>query len=138
MRPKKKGKNMNQDFRPYLWVIAEQEPGRPISAVAIFGLDHFRYVFLPERITVLPEERQIEVIGEVAREHYRSNNGRIPCFGRISGYVYYPSCDIGWTLTPEGEVVNRNAGPVKRANYAFSTQARPKRDVSFLFRLEST
>jgi hypothetical protein len=49
-------------FAPHLWVIAERKIPSPIFVVAIFGVDRFLRVPLPEGIATLTDEEQEQIV----------------------------------------------------------------------------
>jgi hypothetical protein len=127
--------NRMSTFMPHLWASVEHEVAQPIFLIAIVGQDHYRRVDLADGIERLPEKQQVELVASAARRHFDRNQGNAGPFGTIVGYVYHPDYDHGWTLNTKGELVNRNAGRVRRGEYKLTLKNEPNRDISFLFNL---
>lgn len=118
---------------PYLWVLTENEIGRPVFAAAIME-ENVRFVPLPSEILKLRRDLEIKVIRTIARAHCKQSGGSIPLFGAITGYVYARKLQENWKLTNDGEVVSFTAKPIRRVKYTLTLKDKPNRDITFLFR----
>jgi hypothetical protein len=118
---------------PYLWVVVENEIGRPVFAAAIIEAN-VRLIPLPSEILKLRRDLEIKVIRTIALAHYKQSGGSIPLFGAITGYVYARKLQENWKLTSNGEVLSFKAKPIRRVKYTLTLKGRPNRDITFLFR----
>ena len=119
---------------PYLWVLTENKIGRPVFAVAIIGQENLRCVPLPSRIVTLHLDKEIRLVGAIARNHYRRSGGSIRYFGPISGYIFARNPQQNWKLTTAGEVISFKAKSISRVRYTLTLKGKPNRDIAFLFR----
>src|ERR1700692_4747073 len=121
------------NFTPCVWVLTERQVADQIFIAAALGEDYFRLISLPRDITKLPGGLEVQLVGLIARSHYRRHNGVIGCFGGILSYTYLRSPTERWTFSTHGHLVSRNAEPIYKGKYSLHLKG-TNRDISFLFR----
>jgi hypothetical protein len=75
-------------FRPHLHVATERNRPEPIFVAAMLTAEQLRLAYLPNKINSAGEAERDKVIRETIQRHYRDRRGRIPAFGKITGYFF--------------------------------------------------
>jgi len=74
-------------FRPRLQVQTERAVPSPIFVAALLTVARLRIISLPDEVLTANDEARDRIIKAVIIDHWRENDGRVPAFGGIVGYV---------------------------------------------------
>jgi hypothetical protein len=74
-------------FRPHLQVQTERAVPSPIFVAALLTVARLRIVRLPDEALTANEEVRHRIVKPIIVAHWSDNNGRVPAFGGITGYV---------------------------------------------------
>jgi hypothetical protein len=74
-------------FRPHLQVQTERAVPSPIFVAALLTVARLRIVALPDEALTANDEIRDRIIKTIITDHWRENNGYVPAFGGITGYV---------------------------------------------------
>jgi len=74
-------------FRPHLQVRTERAVPSPIFVAALLTVARLRIVPLPDEALTVNDEARDRIIKKIIIDHRRENDGRVPAFGGIIGYV---------------------------------------------------
>jgi len=74
---------------PYVFVDTHfKRKSEPIFVLA--AMESKRNIVIDKELLVFKEQSEIlDMMGEIVKEHYISNNGEIPLWGKIHNYVYH-------------------------------------------------
>ena len=94
-------------FRPHLQVQTERRVPSPIFVAALLTVERLRIIRLPDEALTDNEARD-RIIKPMIIEHWRENNGHVPAFGGITGYILvsiagYGSVDFGLPFSITGD-----------------------------------
>ena len=108
-------------FKPHLRVETARSIPSPIFVAATIGVARLRNVkLLPEVHEATGEERD-RLVKAVILDHYRENDGRVPAFGEITGYVLVTlpgyEIDFGFPYNLDGDPAGAMR-PVERLGVA--------------------
>lgn len=115
---------LRQEFRPHIQVKHQHAVPSPIFAVAISGTAHWKIVSLPENITDLPQDQQIETVRLAIVAHYTANSTASTPFGQITGYYYRQTYDRSIEFSTTGRVINLNSGRVDAGEAVISVKGK--------------
>jgi len=95
-------------FRPHLQVQTERYVPSPIFIAALLTVARLRIVRLPDEALTVNDEARDCIIKTIIIDHWRENNGRVPAFGGITGYVLvsvvgYAGFDFGLPFSVTGD-----------------------------------
>jgi hypothetical protein len=95
-------------FRPHLQVQTERAVPSPIFVAALLTVARLRTVSLPEEAFTAKDEARDRIVKTIIIHHWRENDGRVPAFGGITGYVLvlvagYGGFDFGWPFSITGD-----------------------------------
>ena len=74
-------------FRPHLQVQTERYVPSPIFIAALLTVARLRIVRVPDEALTVNDEARDRIIKSVIIGHWGENDGRVPAFGGIIGYV---------------------------------------------------
>ena len=103
-------------FRPHLHVQTERAVPSPIFVAALLTVARLRTVSLPEEALTANDEARDRIIKTTIIDHWHENNGYVPAFGEITGYVLvlvagYGGFDFGLPFSITGDRAGaRSAG----------------------------
>jgi hypothetical protein len=105
-------------FRPHLQVETERQNPSPIFIAALLTTRRLRIVDLPDEAFSADEDTRNRVVSRTITEHYQSQRGHVPAFGRITGYALvllcgYGGVDFGVPFNVRGDQAG-SMRPVKR------------------------
>lgn len=96
-------------FSPYIYVqTAERQTGF-FSYSKVEALQR-RYLEVPEGIVAEALERQLAMVGRMARAHFAEQRGVCHPFGPITGYIYRWCEEDSIALDTAGEVLEEHGG----------------------------
>jgi hypothetical protein len=93
MRGKKRQRRVEREraylacCRPHLQVQTERVVPSPIFIAAMLTVARLRIIRLPDEALTANDEARDRIIKSIVVDHWRENNGRVPAFGGITGYV---------------------------------------------------
>ena len=95
-------------FRPHLQVQTERVVPSPIFIAAMLTVARLRIVRLPDEALEADDETRDRIIKHIIIDHWHENNGRVPSFGGITGYVLvlvagYGGFDFGLPYSITGD-----------------------------------
>jgi hypothetical protein len=95
-------------FRPHLHVQTERAVPSPIFVAALLTVARLRTVSLPEKALTANDEARDRIIKTTIIDHWHENNGYVPAFGGITGYVLvlvagYGGFDFGLPFSVTGD-----------------------------------
>ena len=95
-------------FRPHLHVQTERAVPSPIFVAALLTVARLRTVSLPEEALTANDEPRDRIIKTIVIDHWHENNGYVPAFGGITGYVLvlvpeYGGFDFGLPFSVTGD-----------------------------------
>jgi hypothetical protein len=95
-------------FRPHLHVQTERAVPSPIFVAALLTVARLRTVSLPEEALTANDEARDRIIKTTIIDHWHENNGYVPAFGEITGYVLvlvagYGGFDFGLPFSITGD-----------------------------------
>jgi hypothetical protein len=95
-------------FRPNLHVQTERAVPSPIFVAALLTVARLRTVSLPEEALTANDEARDRIIKTTIIDHWHENNGYVPAFGGITGYVLvlvagYGGFDFGLPFSVTGD-----------------------------------
>jgi hypothetical protein len=95
-------------FRPHLQVQTERAMPSPSFVAALLTVARLRIIALPDEALTANEEARDRIIKTIITDHWRENNGRVPAFGAIMGYVLvlvagYGGFDFGLRFSVAGD-----------------------------------
>lgn len=95
-------------FRPHLQVQTERRVPSPIFVAALLTVERLRIIRLPDEALTDNEHARDHIIKPIIIEHWRENNGHVPAFGGITGYILvsiagYGSVDFGLPFSITGD-----------------------------------
>jgi hypothetical protein len=74
-------------FRPHIQVRTARAVPSPIFVAALLTVALLRIVHLPDEVLTANDEARDGIIKTIIMDHWRENDGRVPAFGGITGYV---------------------------------------------------
>jgi hypothetical protein len=88
-------------------VQTERAVPSPIFIAALLTVARLRVIHLPDEALTANDEARDSIIGTIITDHWRENNGRVPAFGGITGYVLvlvagYGGFDFGLPFSVTG------------------------------------
>jgi hypothetical protein len=103
------------EFRLHLQVVTERRIPSPIFVAALVGTARLRIVPLPDQTLSRSEDQQDQTVKAAIIKHYRSQDGYVPAFGAITGYVLvliagYGDVDFGVPFDVTGNLI----GPMRK------------------------
>jgi hypothetical protein len=95
-------------FRPHLHVQTEHAVPSPIFVAALLTVKRLRIIRLPDEAVTANDEARDSIIKTIIIDHWRENDGRVPAFGGITGYVLvsvagYCGFDFGLPYSVAGD-----------------------------------
>jgi hypothetical protein len=95
-------------FRPHLQVQTERAVPSPIFIAALLTVARLRIVRLPDEALTANDEARDGIIKDIIIGHWGENDGRVPAFGAIKGYVLvliggYGEVDFGLPYSITGD-----------------------------------
>jgi hypothetical protein len=95
-------------FRPHLQLETERAVPSPIFMAALLTVARLRIVCLPNEALTANEEARDKIINTIIIEHWHENDGHVPAFGEITGYVLvfvagYGGFDFGLPFSITGD-----------------------------------
>jgi hypothetical protein len=95
-------------FRAHLHVQTERAVPSPIFVAALLTVARLRTVSLPEEALTANDEARDRIIKTTIIDHWHENNGYVPAFGGITGYVLvliagYGGFDFGLPFSVTGD-----------------------------------
>ena len=95
-------------FRPHLQVQTERAVPSPIFVAALLTVARLRVIRLPDTALTANDEARDRIVKSIIIGHWRENDGRVPAFGGITGYVLvlvagYGGFDFGLPFTITGD-----------------------------------
>jgi hypothetical protein len=95
-------------FRPHLHVQTERAVPSPIFVAALLTVARLRTVSLPDVALTANDEARDRIIKTTIIDHWHENNGYVPAFGGITGYVLvlvagYGGFDFGLPFSITGD-----------------------------------
>jgi hypothetical protein len=119
-------------FRPHLQVQTERAVPSPIFVAALLTVTRLRTVSLPEEALTANDEARDRIIKTTIIDHWHENNGYVPAFGGITGYVLvliagYGGFDFGLPFSVTG---NRSGAMQKVERLGQATLGTRRGDVS--------
>jgi len=95
-------------FRPHLQVQTERAVPSPIFVAALLTVARLRIIHLPDEALTADDETRDRNIKTIIIDHWCENDGRVPAFGGITGYVLvltagYGGFDFGLPYSVIGE-----------------------------------
>ena len=118
-------------FRPHLQVQTERAVPSPIFVAALLTVARLRTVSLPEEALTANDEARDRIIKTTIIDHWHENNGYVPAFGGITGYVLvliagYGGFDFGLPFSVTG---NRSGAMQKVERLGQATLGTRRGDV---------
>jgi hypothetical protein len=119
-------------FRPHLQVQTERAVPSPIFIAALLTVARLRIVALPDEALTVNDEAPDRITRTIITDHWRENNGHVPAFGGITGYVLvllagYGGFDFGLPYS----IVGDRAGAMQKVErLAVATLGTRRGDVS--------
>ena len=94
-------------FRPHLQVQTERAVPSPIFVAALLTVTRLRIIRLPDEALTVNDAARDRIIKPIIIDHWRENDGRVPAFGGILGYVLvlvagYDGFDFGLPFSVMG------------------------------------
>jgi hypothetical protein len=94
-------------FRPHLQVQTERAVPSPIFVAALLTVARLRIVRLPDEALTASDEARDRIIKSIIIGHWGENDGRVPAFGAIVGYILvlvagYGGFDFGLPFSVRG------------------------------------
>jgi hypothetical protein len=119
-------------FRAHLHVQTERAVPSPIFVAALLTVARLRTVSLPEEALTANDEARDRIIKTTIIDHWHENNGYVPAFGGITGYVLvliagYGGFDFGLPFSVTG---NRSGAMQKVERLGQATLGTRRGDVS--------
>ena len=96
---------LRRSYMPHLWINHSLIKPRYKSLVDHMGLEHWKVLSLPNWITKLSWDDQIDKVGEMIQRHQSETGGFDDMFGDITDYIYCRSYDDSFLFSVEGELV---------------------------------
>jgi hypothetical protein len=95
-------------FRPSLQVQTQRAVPSPIFVAALLTVARLRIIALPDEALIANEEARDRIIKTTIIDHWHENNGYVPAFGGITGYVLvlvagYGGFDFGLPFSVTGD-----------------------------------
>jgi hypothetical protein len=95
-------------FRPHLQVQTERAVPSPIFVAALLTVTRLRIIHLPVEGLTVNDQARDRIIKPIIIDHWRENDGRVPAFGGIMGYVLvlvagYGGFDFGLPFSITGD-----------------------------------
>lgn len=110
-----------RSFIPHLWINHSLIKPRFKSLVDHMGLEQWKGLSLPNWITKMSWDDQVNKIREIIKSHQKETGGYDDMFGNITDYIYCRSYDENYLFSIEGELLiedNENSeGLLLRAGY---------------------
>lgn len=98
-------------FKPYLWVDTHfRRTTQPLFALA--ACESQRYLPLDWRLPQRPEAEQLATVRALIDKHWQATKGDLGIWGQIQVYWYYYAEEQYWLLSPKGEWLDEDTGPV--------------------------
>ena len=102
-------------FRAHLQVQTERTVPSPIFVAAMLTVARLRSIRLPDEAMPDNEQARDRIVKSIITDHWHENNGRVPAFGGITGYVLvlvagYGGFDFGFPYS----IVGDRAGAVQK------------------------
>jgi hypothetical protein len=116
-------------FRPHVQVQTERTIPSPIFVAAMLTVARLRSIHLPDDALATNDEARNRFIKTIIIDHWRENNGRVPSFGGITGYVLvlvpgYGGFDFGSPFTIAGDRAGSPSSPNPGAAWSRSNLGR--------------
>jgi hypothetical protein len=94
-------------FRPHLQVQTERAVPSPIFVAALLTVARLRIIRLPDEALTVSDEARDGITKTIIIDHWHENDGRVPAFGGITGYVLvlvagYGGFDFGLPFSVTG------------------------------------
>ena len=95
-------------FRPHLQVQTERTVPSTIFIAALLTVARLRIIRLPDEALTANDEARDRIIKTIIIDHWRENDGQVPAFGGITGYVLvlvagYGGFDFGLPFSIVGD-----------------------------------
>ena len=95
-------------FRSHLQVQTERAVPSPIFIAALLTVARLRIIRLPDETLTANDETRNRIIKTIITDHWHENNGYVPAFGGITGYVLvlvagYGGFDFGLPFSVTGD-----------------------------------
>ena len=108
LRRVKRERAYRASFRPHLQVQTERSVPSPIFVAALLTVARLRTISLPDEALTDNEEARDRIVKSIIIGHWRENDGRVPAFGGITGYVLvfiaaYGGFDFGLPFSVAGD-----------------------------------
>lgn len=96
---------LRDEFKPYIYIITEHHKPESLSIASLIG-NKTKYIKnLPENISDLSKDNQLEIIKDIITEHYDNSKCICLLYGNITGYIFYRSFNEKNHFSIKGEPV---------------------------------
>jgi hypothetical protein len=101
-------------FRSHLQVQTERAVPSPIFVAALLTVARLRIVHLPDEVLTTNEKARDGIIKIIVTDHWRENNGYVPAFGGITGYVLVLIPGYGFDFGLPYSIAGDRSGAVRK------------------------